>query len=116
VILFDMCPFCRRRAEAILKERKVDLGIRPSIQDLVVKVAAEYKLTATELVSMNNSPVCVVPRRKVARLARQYRYSYPEIGKVINRHHTTVMNLVNEEGHAIETATHRIRRKAPREA
>ena len=106
IVLFDMCPFCRKRAEAILEARTGKaVRARPTVEELIVQVAQEYKLTAAELISPNNSPLCVVPRRVVAKLAREFRYSYPEIGKAMHRHHTTVMNLVKDGGYAIEQAT-----------
>lgn len=36
-------------------------------------------------------------RTTIARELRAAGYSLPEIGRVLNRHHTSIMNLLNEE-------------------
>lgn len=39
-------------------------------------------------------------RRRIVRAMRKQGYSLPQIGRVIDRHHTTVLHLLTQEGYS----------------
>lgn len=50
--------------------------------------------TFDQLVARDNRPLMVEARRIVARFLRQRGWSYPAIGRYLQRDHTTVMSLL----------------------
>ena len=50
-------------------------------------------LTMAQLKSASRTPRMVEARRRVSKYLRAHGWSYPEIGRFIDRDHTTVMHL-----------------------
>jgi chromosomal replication initiation ATPase DnaA len=56
--------------------------------------SAAFGFTVHELAGPSHSRALVAARREFAREARRQGYSFPEIGRALGRHHTTIMHLV----------------------
>lgn len=57
--------------------------------------AREFGLSRYELLGPKRFASLIGPRQALARRLRGRRYSLPEIGRIINRHHTTVWSLLH---------------------
>lgn len=65
----------------------------------VLEASAEYSRVHLDDMLSGNRHAPVVKARRVAAVSlRILGYSYPEIGSMLGRDHTTVMNLVNRAG------------------
>ena len=62
---------------------------------LIDAVCAEFKITAMTLLSRQRAQKLFAPRAVLATILREQGLSYPAIGRILNREHATVMNLVN---------------------
>jgi chromosomal replication initiation ATPase DnaA len=69
------------------------------LSNLLSSVANRNGLTVEELLERDNSPSLVKVRRQFAAEAHAKGFSLPEIGRVLHRHHTTVLNLLNGKGY-----------------
>jgi hypothetical protein len=61
---------------------------------LIEEIATTHGLKVEDLRSRRVLPEFVEARRCFARQARELGYSYPHIGRVLGKHHTTILNLV----------------------
>jgi hypothetical protein len=66
----------------------------PYYPELMAIVEGEHKIKWTQIVGASKQPRYVRARRMFAVLARKRGASLPEIGRMLKRHHTTVMNLL----------------------
>jgi chromosomal replication initiation ATPase DnaA len=73
--------------------RDTDGGWR---EQLIAEVAAGFDVTSSEIVSESRRQQLNDPRRVIAWLFREHGLSYPEIGRLMNRHHTTIMHGLSE--------------------
>ena len=64
------------------------------LRNLLFLAARDHGVLIEELVGRSHSRRLVEVRRAFAKTARECGYSFPTIGRALNRHHTTVMNLV----------------------
>ncbi len=60
--------------------------------------AADHFVSREEILGRSRLQSAVAGRRATCRALREHGLSYPEIGRLIDRDHTTIMNLVREEG------------------
>ncbi len=72
----------------------LELTDRRVIADAIEAWVAAQGLTMAALKSANRTPRMVEARRRVAAYLRAHRWSLPEIGRFIDRDHTTVLNLL----------------------
>lgn len=64
----------------------------PKIREIVKAVAQYYAVPAVEIIAQRRLKCIVKPRHMVFYLARQLTYrSFPDIGHILNRDHTTVL-------------------------
>lgn len=69
-----------------------------SATDALELVAIGFGMTTAEIIGPRRWPRHVAARAMVASLLRGDGWSYPEIGRALKRHHTTVMHLLNARG------------------
>jgi chromosomal replication initiator protein len=69
-----------------------------TIEQIQKVVAANYRITSTELVAKSNARQYSLPRQVAMYLCKQLtKHSYPEIGRAFGgKHHTTVMHSVEK--------------------
>lgn len=61
---------------------------------IIERAAKRFGLTAADVLSKNRLKSVAHARHLAAWLLRDQGWSYQEIGKILGRHHTTVMNSV----------------------
>ena len=71
---------------------------RRGLLDVLDVAAADHCVTREEILGRSRFQSAVAARRALARSLRALEMSYPEIGRLIDRDHTTVMALVREDG------------------
>ena len=74
------------------------LGVRrvpPS--EVVGAVATEYNMPRARITGRSRRTLYLEPRRVVARILHDYGYGLADIGTAINRHHTSVMDMLRRE-------------------
>lgn len=64
---------------------------------LLEQVAEKHSLTAEDLISKRQWLEMMDARRDFAIQAREKGYSFPHIGRVLHRHHTTIVHLVKQK-------------------
>lgn len=64
--------------------------------DLIEGIARVHHVTMLEIASKTHTPAPTRARHEAWRILREapYRLSYPEIGRLFGRHHTTIMGGV----------------------
>jgi chromosomal replication initiation ATPase DnaA len=82
-----ICPHCSKEFQLPVT--------RKSLRDMLGQVAGSHGVSVDELIVHNNTPRMVGARREFAVWARSQGYSLPEIGHILNRHHTTVLALTD---------------------
>lgn len=67
------------------------------LAEIVVIEANKYGFTLAQLRSPSREAQRVWLRKNIARIARQHRppFSFPQIGRALNRDHSTVMSMLN---------------------
>ena len=65
-----------------------------NLKHLLYSTANECNVAVDDLVGPSHARTFVNLRRSFARLAREQGYTYPQIGRVLNRHHPTILHLV----------------------
>lgn len=59
---------------------------------IIAEVAAEHLLTSADLTGPSHKRMCVKPRHiAMTRIRNELGYSYPQIGKLFNRDHSSVI-------------------------
>jgi chromosomal replication initiation ATPase DnaA len=66
------------------------------LQIIVYDTCVEFNTEQHYLLHGGNHQALVNVRRKIAWRARAEGYSLPQIGRALNRHHTTVLNLLRK--------------------
>lgn len=104
----NACLECRKLLYLLLTDRVkgpapkpeegFDTRSSPTLHS-VLEDECEREGLPFELARMpNNGAKVVHVRRAFARRARDLGYSYPQIGRFLGCHHTTVINLVRQDG------------------
>ena len=71
---------------------KANLGFR---EQIISDCAEEFKITVSDLLSPKRTNKCAFARRKAAWILYQRgTMSYPQIGRLLNRDHTTIIHAV----------------------
>ena len=73
------------------------MGDTPTLSGIAGHAAAHTGRSLAVLRGPRRDAPIVRVRQRIAYIARALGYSYPRIGMTINRHHTTVMDLVRNE-------------------
>lgn len=60
----------------------------------IVKYCVKYEIDKYLLLSKRRDASLVKKRKLIAKDLREQGLSYPQIGKLLNRHHTTIMHLL----------------------
>ena len=68
------------------------------LAELVVMRASQRGLRLRSLRSQLRHPDLVAARHAIAKEARRLEYSYPVIGRALNRDHTSIMHLLRTRG------------------
>lgn len=61
---------------------------------VLLRAAAEEGILLTDLVGTSHRRECVAARRRAAIELREMGYSFPRIGRLLNRHHTSIFSLI----------------------
>lgn len=64
-----------------------------TIRRIMADVCKRYRVTADQLRGRKRHPQIIAAKQEVIRQCRAAGKSYPEIGKVLGKHHTTIMYL-----------------------
>jgi DNA-binding transcriptional MerR regulator len=96
-----LCPGCQKLVRDCLLERlSARRAMIPNtLEKIRHEVASAYGVEEEMLAQQGNSLFRVRVRRAFARKARRAGFSLSEIGSAINRHHTSVANLLGGKGH-----------------
>lgn len=65
------------------------------LAEIVVIQANKYGFTLSQLRGPSRERGRLSARRSIARLARGEGFSFPQIGRALNRDHSTVMSMLN---------------------
>lgn len=77
---------------AVETKPKANLGFR---EQIIYDCAEEFNITVSELLSPKRTKECALARRKAAWIFHQRgTMSYPQIGRLLNRDHTTIIYAV----------------------
>ena len=104
------CNSAKGKMPAEEFRRKLN-GLKPSpganeptqtLQEILVFVANSHSTTPKQIVAKSNRRHLVRLRAEVVRLARAEGYSLSEIGELLNKHHTTILHLLNKYGNLNE--------------
>lgn len=92
----ELCPDCQSQVRQYLAKNQFDQrhGIEERMKDIMQRVYEETGVTLEEMRTKDNREKLVNARRRVAVLARQQCISYPKIGAALQKHHTTIIHLV----------------------
>lgn len=63
-------------------------------QQIIARVAALHDLAVDDLTGANRSLPATTARRQAMRELRDRGLSFPRIGKLLNRHHATVLRIL----------------------
>jgi len=99
-MLGGLCPACMDELRRRLDEASVNL-VRTNdtrLQKVLDDVSRETGVHVLDIVSRRIAPSIVDARRLVARRAKGMGYSFPEIGRLLDRHHATIINLIYYPG------------------
>lgn len=78
------CPHCKRPIEA---------GLRVvAAENIAAEIAARYGWKLSELQARDRTQDACTLRKLIAAVLRSKGFSYPVIGRVLNRHHTTILD------------------------
>lgn len=66
----------------------------PRIRSVIAACAEEYGVTVEAILGPSQSRMVVLPRRKAIHALRQMKFSMPEIGRFIHKHHTSVFHAL----------------------
>jgi chromosomal replication initiation ATPase DnaA len=68
----------------------------PALEDLLLEICCANEVTVADVRGRRHHRAFVRVRRQFARAARAAGFTYPAIGAVLGRHHTSVMNLLGK--------------------
>jgi chromosomal replication initiation ATPase DnaA len=94
-----LCPSCGAKVRQYIAANQFDQNsatIDERLRNIMERVSAETGISILELRAKDNHRRLVDARRRVAVIARQQCISFPKIGAALQKHHTTVMNLVKD--------------------
>jgi hypothetical protein len=96
-----LCPGCQKLVrDCLLARLSSKRAMLPNtLEKLRHDVAAAYGVEEEMLSMPGNTVSRVRMRRDFARRARRAGFSLNEIGMAINRHHTSIHNLLGGKGH-----------------
>lgn len=60
----------------------------------IIDYCVKYEVDKCILLSKRRNALLVEKRKLIAKELREKGLSYPQIGKLLNRHHTTIMHLL----------------------
>jgi chromosomal replication initiation ATPase DnaA len=98
-VLDELCVFCHKRVRKVLAERlamRAPVAVRAPLADLLTKTCIKHGMAEVQVVEGGNSAPLVRVRADFSVLAHNLGYSYPEIGKALHRHHTSIVHLVQK--------------------
>lgn len=82
----------RRRAVTQRRDQKASQApTQAHLITIVEAVADECRVTPEVLISPSRAPMLVAARHRAMKIARDAGYSLPQIGRALNRDHTTVL-------------------------
>lgn len=91
-------PLCRDTPFTRMMKRHFSLNIshRSRCRDILQRLAKEGGYSLADIISQSRSAEVVAVRERCYLLMFQAGYSYSHIGRVMNRHHSTVMFAVRK--------------------
>jgi len=102
----NVCSDCMSAIRRELSINAIDIRKDQDrrLWNILESVAEEMKISTAQIIGGGNTPRLVEARQKVSVMARQFGYTYPRIGALLNKHHTTIIHLVKR--HAQIENTH----------
>ena len=89
-----------------------DVGVRPlDLETLVHGIARRHGTSWDEMKSPTRIASVVAARMALYRVLREHGWSYPSIGRLLNRDHTTVMSAIKGRPRKARTEEQRLRAK-----
>jgi len=88
---------CGEQVEELLPEES---GL--TLEEIITHVEARHRCTLEQIKATDNQQYLVRARRELATRLRGIGYSLPRIGKVIGKHHTTVLHLLKTEARKLK--------------
>lgn len=85
------CPCCGYKPEAEKARPKFD-----DARSIVEQIAGRYSIGVRELMSSDRSRRLIRPRWHAYFALREAGFSYPAIGEIMNRDHSTVMHGIRK--------------------
>lgn len=83
--------------QAIEEMKKDNPGMNPTPELIISEVSKYFDIPEDEIIGKNRSKETVFPRQVAMYLIREIiKQSYPDIGKIFDRDHTTVMHSYNK--------------------
>jgi len=82
-------------------EKELSFGIDGNggfLEKELTAICEREGVSTTAIRTPNNSARLVHIRRMFSKRARELGYSYPQIGRFLERHHTTILHLVKSKG------------------
>ena len=65
-------------------------------KEILKKYCGKYNVMLDDLLSHKRDINLVVARVEISKDLRQQKWSYPQIAKLLNRHHTSIMYYIDE--------------------
>jgi len=78
-----------------------DLNPETMIQDTIYAICAKHKITKEKLLSRFRYRHLVAARKEVSEILEKAGYTYSDIGRALNRDHSTVLHLLCRTSKAI---------------
>jgi len=96
----------RTKDQSTTDERKPET----MIQGTIYAVCAKHKITKEKLLSRFRYRHLVIARKEVAEILEAAGYSYSDIGRALNRHHSAVLHSLGRTSKAIAQEKKRAKR------
>jgi chromosomal replication initiation ATPase DnaA len=93
----ELCEHCRELVEDLPVKHEVETRVS-QIGELLRQTCNEFGVAVADVQAKNNVACVVRVRRHFSRRAHNNGFSYPEIGRAICKHHSTIMHLVGKNG------------------
>lgn len=84
----------RARAELYLVDLRSNVPDR--YRELLNEIAARHGIRIRDILSSNNSALVVGARKEAAAALRELGLSYPTIGAILRKHHTSILHYLGK--------------------
>ena len=96
-MLGDLCSDCQTKVRIAMARGIGASKNREVLNGIVLQVCEETNTSLQEIKYGGRHQGLVEVRVKIAKMAREAGFSLPEIGRAMNKHHTSVLHLLNRK-------------------